>query len=77
MRGRTARVAAPVAAVVGTVLSAANEGSSILAGRLGTAGVARLVVNFVVPFLVASWGALSTHRRGVGNTPDAERVTGA
>lgn len=77
-RGRTARVGAPVAAIVGTVLSAANRGSAILAGRIGPVALVRLGVNYAVPFLVASWGVLSTHRRRAdGNNPNGRDVSRA
>ena len=75
LRGRTARLAVPVATVVGTVLSAVNEGSAVVRGRLGVAGVTRVIVNYAVPFLVASWGVLSTHRQHPGgNTSGANDV---
>ena len=60
--GRTFRPAAPVALVVGSTLSAVNEGSDILAGSFGGATVARILVNFSVPFVVASFGYLSACR---------------
>ena len=72
LRGRTARLAVPVATVVGTVLSAINEGSGVVRGRLGPAGVARVIVNYAVPFLVASWGVLSTHRQHPGGNRTGE-----
>jgi hypothetical protein len=57
-RGVTVRPCVPVALVVGVVLSAANEGSLIAAGRLAWPGWIRVAVNFVVPLLVASHGFL-------------------
>lgn len=60
--GRTARTAAPVAAVVGTVLSAVNQGDVLLGGDAGPSTWVRVGVNYRVPFLVASFGFLSARR---------------
>lgn len=59
LRGRTARTAAPVAVVVGTVLSAVNQGDVLLAGDGGTGTWVRIGINYLVPFCVASVGFLS------------------
>jgi SAM-dependent methyltransferase len=62
MHGRTGRKALPVAAVVGTVLSAVNQGS-VIAGGLATASTwIRVGVNYAVPFVVASVGYLAGRR---------------
>jgi len=61
-RGTTVRPCVPVAAVVGCVLSAINEGTQIAAGRTGWETWARVGLNFVVPFLVASYGYLTAAR---------------
>jgi SAM-dependent methyltransferase len=62
VRGRTARKALPVAAVVGTVLSLVNQGS-VIAGGAATSGTwVRVAVNYLVPFLVTSIGYLSGRR---------------
>lgn len=63
LRGRTARVAAPVAAVVGTVISAVNQGDVIVTGEANTVTLARIAVNYVVPYIVASVAYLSACRR--------------
>lgn len=63
LRGRTARTAAPVALVVGTILSAVNQGHLVWAGEAGTGTWVRVAVNFVVPFCVASIGFLAARRR--------------
>jgi len=60
--GTTVRPCVPVAAVVGCVLSAINEGTQIAAGRTGWETWARVGLNFVVPFLVASYGYLTAAR---------------
>lgn len=62
LRGRTVRTAAPVAAVVGTILSAVNQGDVLLGGAAGTGTWVRVAVNFLVPFCVASIGFLSACR---------------
>ena len=69
LRGRTARTALPVAAVVGTVLSLVNQGSTILSGAAGTSTWIRVAVNYAVPFVVASIGYLSGRRTPADNTP--------
>lgn len=60
--GRTARTAAPVALIVGTILSAVNQGHLVLAGDIGPATWVRIAVNFLVPFCVASIGYLAARR---------------
>jgi len=62
LRGRTARTAAPVAAVVGTILSAINQGHLVLDGSADTATWIRIAVNYLVPYCVASFGFLSARR---------------
>ncbi len=61
--GCTARTALPVAAIVGTILSAINEGSLLVSGRPNTATWVRISLNYVVPYLVASIGYLAALRR--------------
>jgi len=61
-RGITVRPCVPVAAVVGCVLSAINEGAQIAAGGTGWLTWVRVGLNFVVPFLVASYGYLTAAR---------------
>jgi hypothetical protein len=62
LRGRTARVAIAVAAVVGTVISVANQGDVLIAGQASAVTWVRIVVNYVVPFIVASVAYLSACR---------------
>lgn len=68
VRGATVSVAAPAAAVVGTVLSAVNEGDVLVSGDAGGGTVIKIGVNYVVPFIVASVGFLGARRapRGSG-----------
>lgn len=63
VRGATARAAAPVALVVGTVLTAANEGAQLAAGELRWSLAVKIAVNYVTPFVVASLGYLIGGRR--------------
>ncbi len=60
--GVTVRTAAPVALVVGTVLSVVNQGHLVFAGTTDAVTWMRVAVNFVVPFIVASIGFLSARR---------------
>jgi hypothetical protein len=61
-RGATVRTAWKVAVVVGTVLSAVNQGAVIAGGDATWATWVRVGVNYLVPFLVASVGFLSACR---------------
>ena len=63
LRGRTARVAVPVAGVVGTVISAVNQAGVIAGGHVSAMTWVRIVVNYVVPYVVASVAYLSACRR--------------
>jgi hypothetical protein len=59
IRGATVRVAGRVAIVVGTILSAVNQGSVIAVGDASLATWVRVGVNFLTPFIVASLGYLA------------------
>lgn len=61
--GATVRVAWRVALVVGTVLSAVNQGHLLLDGDVATGTRVRIAVNYLVPFVVASIGFLSACRQ--------------
>lgn len=74
VRGITVRSSAPVAAVVGCVLSAINEGAQITTGHTRWLTWARVGLNFVVPFLVASYGYLTAGR--VPRPPSGESTAG-
>ncbi len=52
-----------IAAVVGLVLSAANQGAIIAAGDATTVTWLRCAVNFLVPFVVSNLGLLSGRPR--------------
>ena len=62
-RGYTYRTAVVVAAVVGTLLSAVNEGAIIVSGRSDVATGLRVATNYLVPFVVASIGYLAPFRQ--------------
>lgn len=74
LRGRTVRTAAPVAGVVGTVLSVVNQGQLVLDGGGGTGTWIRIAVNYAVPFVVASIGFLSARGTPAGITDLEDRV---
>jgi hypothetical protein len=61
-RGATFSTAAPVAIVVGTLLSLVNQLQVVLDGDATWATWVRIVVNYAVPYLVASIGFLSACR---------------
>ncbi len=69
-RGVTPRPCVPVAAVVGCVLSAINEGARIAAGSAGWTTWVQVGLNFVVPFLVSSYGYLTAARMPGGGRRD-------
>lgn len=52
----------PIALVVGTALSAVNQGGVILAGGATGATWIRVGVNYLVPFLVSSSGFYASQR---------------
>ena len=49
-------------AVVGTALTALNQGDTILAGEITAALAWKIPLTYCVPFLVATYGALSNSR---------------
>ena len=51
------------AMVVGTVLTAINQGTVIAGGHFPLALVWKIPLTYSVPFCVATWGALSNSRR--------------
>jgi hypothetical protein len=63
-RGTTLRSCLPIAAVVGCVLSAINEGARIVGGHPGWPTWVQVGLNFVVPFLVSSYGYLTAQTAG-------------
>jgi len=71
-RGATLRPCLPVAAVVGCVLSAINEGARIASGHTAWPTWVQVGLNFVVPFLVSSYGYLTAQTQAV----DQQRPAG-
>ena len=69
-QGVTVRTAGPVALVVGTILSAVNQGSTIVEGAATWVTWVRVVVNYCVPFVVASIGFLSACRSAPADERD-------
>ena len=63
-RGTTLRSCLPIAAVVGCVLSAINEGARIAGGHAGWPTWVQVGLNFVVPFVVSSYGYLTAQTAG-------------
>lgn len=70
-RGATLPVAGKVAVVVGTILSAVNQGSVILGGQSSWATWLRVAVNYLTPFVVASIGYLA------GSRADSQQAAGS
>lgn len=62
LHGHTVRTASPIAVVVGTVLSAVNQGAVIVGGDATIGTWLRVAFNYLVPFVVASVGYLSARR---------------
>ena len=50
------------ALVVGTVLTAINQGDVILRGDLRAAHLLKIPLTYVVPYAVTTWGALAVGR---------------
>jgi hypothetical protein len=60
--GATLGPCVPVALVVGCVLSAINEGARIASGHAAWTTWLQVGLNFMVPFLVSSYGYLAAAR---------------
>lgn len=63
LTGATVGVAWRIAIVVGTVLTAVNQGHVVLAGQISPDVWVRIAVNYAVPFLVSSVGFLTACRQ--------------
>ena len=48
--------------VVGTILTALNQGDAIVSGQLAGALFWKIPLTYCVPFLVATYGALANNR---------------
>ena len=62
-KGATFRTASRIALVVGTLLTAVNQGSVIIAGDAVLATWLRTLANYLIPYTVASIGYLTPFRR--------------
>jgi type III secretory pathway component EscS len=62
--GATTRTCLPIALVVGTVLSLVNQADVIVRGGLDFGILLKIVINFLIPFLTSSTGALLAFRAG-------------
>ena len=51
-----------VALVVGTILTAINQGGAILSGAWTASLAWKIPLTYVVPYVVATWGALGSLR---------------
>ena len=59
-----------VALIVGTILNLINQGDRVVAGQ--TLDVTKLVLTYVVPFFVSTYGAVSFRLFAMrGETPDS------
>ena len=56
-----------IAVVVGAILVVINEGSQLLSGELDTAGLIRVAMNFVVPYLVSTVSTVLAHAETQSN----------
>ena len=61
--GPMLRRSAVVAVVVGTILTLLNQGDGLLAGQWNDALYWKIPLTYCVPFLVATYGALTAARR--------------
>lgn len=77
MRGATVSVGSRVAVVVGTWLTAVNQGGVIASGSIPWL---KVMLNYLTPFIVASVGFLAARRRATLERlwlelhPEAERT---
>ncbi len=62
IRGATWRVSWRAAALVGTLLTAVNQGDHLLAGGINWSTGMRVAANYVIPYVVAGAGYLSSYR---------------
>ena len=57
------RRSAIVAVVVGTILTVLNQGDTLFSGQWNNALYWKIPLTYCVPFLVATYGALTAARR--------------
>jgi hypothetical protein len=51
-----------IAAIIGSVLLAINQGDALVAGQLQSSLAWKIPLTFAVPFIVATWSGLSNSR---------------
>lgn len=56
-----------VALIVGTLLTAINQGDRIISGDIDAVLVVKSVANYLIPWLVSSIGYISARRAGGGS----------
>lgn len=61
-RGATFRTGSRIALVVGTLLTAVNQGTVLASGHAGAATIFRVVANYLIPYVVSSLGYLAPFR---------------
>jgi len=76
LSGVTFRTCVRVAIVVGTILTAVNQGSVIVSGDASAVTWARVGINYLVPFVVSSVGYLAPFRCRSGESPDEVQLGG-
>lgn len=64
LQGATLRTCAPVAVVVGMLLSMVNQGDVLLAGDADARVAMKVAANLMIPFMTSSAGALLAVRTG-------------
>ena len=62
-----------IAAVVGLLLTAINEGDSLVRGTVSAAIAIKIVFNFLVPFVVSNLGVLAGTRRAGSQPPSVAK----
>lgn len=67
--GGTVRTCAPIAVVVGTVLSLVNQGDVVATGMGGGLVTVKIAANYLIPFLTSSTGALLAVRAQASTLP--------
>jgi len=77
LRGHTLRTAIPTALIVGTVLCAVNQGTTLVAGEVTAGTWVRMAINYLVPFVVASVGYLAARRVARGEVRTREDCSDA
>lgn len=65
-----------VAAIVGTILVAINQGDLILYGQLDTSAAWKILLTYLVPYCVATYGGVSAIRASDKSRSDGQGLTG-